>query len=628
MTAEEVFPKDDNQGAAKEVVDEFFGKYADVQLSPSTKARYVLALVPDPLHTNLALDFDRDMEVIQQAAQDEGYTYDSSWLPWQTGNFTSPLPADHQFSAALIKAREACPGVLLFRKSAFPGGDPSGAAPVLVVFVVGEQPTGGLNQAQWNKAIELMSDTQGQKPAWPVASDKTLRILGPSFSGSLPSLDRGLRGSFVEFDSALILSGAITGSRSVESFSDRWRNPPKAGLRADFGSLQENDELQMDRFVRYLHGQHTDAREIAILSEDETAYTDSYSQPGFAHKSGLDGCHKGHCPVRLSYPRDISALRSAYREQSMFASPSTGANQVHSVLQHGGEETSGKDILDTIPSFSGGVAPLEQEAALYGIVSQLRIHHTRYIILRCTNPQDFLFLIRFFHRAYPEARIVTMGSDLLFRREMDTTEFRGVLALSSFPLLPDGPHWSASGRDENPAKAETHRVFESGGAQGTYNAARLLFTLQKVSPDPDSPPLTITVNGALPEYSGPTWQPDANESLHPPTWVTVLGREGYWPVAVLDQQTMPHDGGEGVGDPPRSTMMQLKCGDLPCQAPPYKRGKPPLAWFVCVGLALALIAYQLYGIWRGERTMGMVYFRSSADVPLSTRPYQKAFCWA
>ena len=80
------------------------------------------------------------------------------------------------------------------------------------------------------------------------------------------------------------------------------------------------------------------------------------------------------------------------------------------------DNTSG-EASDTIQGFSGDVTPLAQEAQLYGIVSYLRTHHTRYVMLRCSNPlPDSLFLTRFFHRAYPQARIVTMGADLLLAR--------------------------------------------------------------------------------------------------------------------------------------------------------------------------------------------------------------------
>lgn len=44
--------------------------------------RFAIATVPNPVSTNLPLMFDRLVESVQQAAQDENYSYDASWFPW------------------------------------------------------------------------------------------------------------------------------------------------------------------------------------------------------------------------------------------------------------------------------------------------------------------------------------------------------------------------------------------------------------------------------------------------------------------------------------------------------------------------------------------------------------------
>jgi len=60
---------------------------------------------------------------------------------------------------------------------------------------------------------------------------------------------------------------------------------------------------------------------------------------------------------------------------------------------------------------------------MYGIVDSLRTHGIRFVVLRSTSTLDYLFLTRFLHRAYPDAFIVTAGPDMLFGREIDSTEF-------------------------------------------------------------------------------------------------------------------------------------------------------------------------------------------------------------
>ena len=79
--------------------------------------------------------------------------------------------------------------------------------------------------------------------------------------------------------------------------------------------------------------------------------------------------------LRLSYPRDISALRSAYEKQSVFAAPRSSG--VHAILQDSPEQgDDAGDAGDTIKAFAGPMSAVAQEAVLYGIVSYLRAHHT------------------------------------------------------------------------------------------------------------------------------------------------------------------------------------------------------------------------------------------------------------
>ena len=472
-------PEDENRGVATEVLNKFFGTDTlsnDVATLPRG-VHYVVALAPDPVHTNLSLMFDREMVMIQQAAQDERYTYDSYWLPWRTGSPNYPLLADQQYAADLSDQLAACPGLLLFRKNVV---EDKPLAPArnaytegLVVLIVGEQPTGGINKNQWTNAMQWLQ--------LHAAEDTALRVLGPTFTGSLISLDRELNQIFprgadpskwpalrTKFPEARIYSGSVTGCSAI-----LWFERGLESRNMYFGTFHENDELQTYRLLQYLRAEGTAYSDVAIVSEDETAYAYSgLSGPEVAVKTG-EGQNsspklppkraKGSpCeipypeadvspqkapprgffpfstdrPVRLFYPRDISAVRDAYQKQSLFAAPSHGANEhsAHTVLEEdvGRDNTSG-EASDTIQGFGGDVTPLAQEAQLYGIVSYLRTHHTRYVMLRCSNPLDYLFLTRFFRRAYPQARIVTMGADLLFRREVDSTEFaaHGAVRLSA-----------------------------------------------------------------------------------------------------------------------------------------------------------------------------------------------------
>jgi|GEM_PF-3443769 len=688
------YPKDANRGAAKAIIDNFFApEAAEADLNKLTGVHYAIALAPDPRHTNLSLVFDREMVSVQQAAQDDGYNYNSSWFPWSTETRVYSNVGDQQRYDDQTDQREACPGVMLFRKgvrdlhnatSEDAGksrtdeskADSAGPyAEALVVLVVGEQPTGGLNEDQWNNAIawlhnnaspeEAALDPSAQPSAPPVA--RTLSVLGPYSSGTLASLARALPQGKEGFPSSAtpirILSGSIRGCSSIRWFQRKIADSRDLGLTT-FGSFQENDELQIYRMLNYLKYQGADTSDVAILSEDETAYA---SAPPPAPRRPRHGAihpktaaelleeeqptnspcdfpyARANRPVRFYYPRDISALRTAYEKQSVFSTGSSAGRLAHPILQDTvASEGETSSVSDTIPSYSGAMGPVAQEAILYGIVSHLRAHHSRYILLRCTNPLDFLFLTRFFHRAFPEARVVTVGSDLLFRREIDTTEFRGVLSLSSYPLLPRDQHWSAvTERKEDAAPPpHIHRVPESHG-EGSYLAARYLFDPSqswKADADRQQPLLLPFVEG-IPDFADPFWmhKPDDRlETIQAPTWLSVVGRDGYWPLAVLNDASTPNacldqDADEGAPrgkveclpqgfahKPPPHTMVAVagvppvgvKPGERPAHYDRTRDGQrfhpsillsEPLPWWALLFCAALLVGYQTAVISRGSK---------------------------
>jgi hypothetical protein len=493
----------------------------------------LVATVPDPLHTLLNLQFDRTIDAIQQAAQDQGYTYDSSWLPWKAEAAEYSGLSDQNAENQDATQRELCPGLILFRQSmhrstaqryddTYTHG--------LFVFLVGEKPTTGINRVQWDNALKWIQGHADKKD-----TDRALRVLGPSFSGSAPSVARALvdpGGQAGNFSNVLLYSGTIHGCSSLRWLDDelhKWDHVPVKV--ADFS---QNDAIQADRYFKYLNDRGHSVSEVAILSEDETAYGGLPDVPASAAGAKpVTACEPAYpldkAPLHLYYPRDISSLRSAYQEQSIFASPAAEkSNTAHVVLQPQATTSTHHDT-DTVATFSGPNLALAQEAQMYGIIDTLKTHGIRFVVLRCTNSLDYLFLARFLHRAYPDAFIVTMGADVLFGREIDSTEFRGVEALTTFPLLPRGQDWT---RRTNNGARHAHRVFGSDTMEGTYLATRFLIT----DSDPSKPRGYIDpMKADIADYRAPFWDQKATDTVTPSTWLSVIGRDGYWPVAVLTE---------------------------------------------------------------------------------------------
>ncbi len=613
------------KGEIATLVDRFlYGSTQQGQLLPGALPegiRLMVVTVPDPLHTHLDLQFDRTLEAVQQAAQDEKYTYDSSWLPWRSNNAESPSASSRSNETKDSAQRESCPGVILFRKNMSAAKPENcrttstvvprpGDAPYLCgmfIFLVAEKPTAGLNRVQWDNALHWIDEHASK-----TRPDKVLRVLGPTFSGSLPSFVRALEDTSMytgSFSSTLLYSGHIRGCASWHWLKSELNLPPNTGpspttvqLPVRIADFEENDALQTDRFYRYLEDRGHRLSEVAILSEDETAYgglPDASIRAAAQEPaaSRFTSCNPEYPhndrPVHLYYPRDISAIRSAYQVQSIFSpsSKSEPSSTPHTVLRAESDASTHNDT-DTVEPFSGTNLALVQEAQLYGIVNTLRTHGIRYVVLRSTNSLDYLFLTRFLHRAYPTPYIVTMGSDLLFAREVDSTEFRGVISLSSFPLLPRGQDWT---KQLQSVPQHAHRVFGSYTMEGDYLAVRYLITDPPVSPEEagSHDDFKHPVKPDMPDYALPFWDSPngAREISEPATWLSVIGRDGYWPLAILKKTS---------GNSPRfsnlaivaitPTQRQVNPGD----SQPRELLALSSSWRFCCVLALLAFAVHFF----------------------------------
>jgi hypothetical protein len=517
--------------------------------------QYVIAILPDPLHTHFSLTFDRMAEAIQQGAQDEGYFYDSSWLPWETGEKPLVLLADQDKADDEKKAREEQPGVLLFRGKAedcdapitlqiwTPAEQPYCNG--LAVFVVGEEPTGGIHKRQFENALDWIA-------ALAPSRSKQVKILGPTFSGSLPSLAQLFAQSgpnnllsILTANSLgsplMVYSGGITNNTLAGWFQGQF---PKV----EFRSFQNDDTTLFKAYRQYLKGLDFEASHLAILSEDETAYG------GFSTGDSDPLCqlnplwdNGGVGPTCLYYPRDLSALRDAYQKEGIF-SPGSKADSSEAAqrqLSSNIADPEGKEH-DTIRNYSGDQTALSQEASLKQIVSLLQAHEAQYIVVRSSNPLDQLFLSHYLLKTYPAGRIVIEGSDLLLRRETGSTALSGIMTLTNYPLLPWEYHWSAN--FGTAPYLHDHRIFEQYLAQGTYVASRSLFHVSdpafydldgrcKSSTDTFLPPNCEGLS--IPGYAPPFWiLPDPSHlrdtSRRPAIWLSVLGRDGFWPVAAFN----------------------------------------------------------------------------------------------
>ncbi len=527
-------------------------------------ADFIIALVPDPVHTRPALIFDRLIEVIQEASEDQGFHFVRALIPWdpkvhpESDNFAIRLE-----DQVYANARGEFPGLLTFRNE----GDQRRH---LFVLLVGESPTGGIEKRQFANAVDWIVHASGAPGcAMPCAAGAaarpSLRILGPTFSGSLPSLAELLtcgQGTPCQGPS-LIFSGSATDGAAIARFRDRQEKPPAER----FASFQESDEVMIERFIQYLTGSaygklgYRDDS-VAILAEDETEY-------------GADAT-RGAERLYLRFPREISRLRAAYQGSETTAPKLEAQSAPRSVLPPN-LGISGADD-DTVAAFSKQ-SPLSQEGVLLGIVSELRKHAVQFIVVHATDPSDLLFLSRYLAAAYPKGRIVTLGADLLFRREVEDKQLYGLLALSTYSVAPTANHEFV----HNQHHAE--RLFPSSTEAGAYNALRALLTASPAAvtgSDPRQPFELRSPSLDLYQYG---WlearrlDPSGKRHYHnaPPVHLMALGRDEYWPIANLGPLA-----NHAPSQLPRVAAEQIRLGPLAVTV--------PISWVMAELIAL-LIAF-------------------------------------
>ena len=177
--------------------------------------------------------------------------------------FRGRTQGDQDKAEEQIKAREDQPGILLFRRGAVRKSamEDKPYEDGLVVLVVGEEPTSGLHKRQFENAVAWINALRPQMPG--TVASKPVKILGPTFSGSLPSLAQLLVGDrqFAKLivpaaNSSVprlsIYSGGITSEVMVRWFDRQTRtlDPAATADPVDFHSFQQSGNVQIHRYQR------------------------------------------------------------------------------------------------------------------------------------------------------------------------------------------------------------------------------------------------------------------------------------------------------------------------------------------------------------------------------------------
>jgi hypothetical protein len=362
--------------------------------------RHVIALVPDPVESRYPDYFDSAREGTEESVAvgigDGGYLRDRSWLPWPNGD------------AERGKRRcwESQPGVLLFR----PPGNPA-SEPAIVALLVGETPTSGLNERQFEAALATVDRLNAW---WPVGNVREYRILGPTFSGTAASM------------SAVIARKLSAPGPSPVRFSIAWgtatstevrRTLERAQTASDAGSstLQfwqatPNDDELLGTLIDYLcarGGQCTGNGDPNIALESLTTY-------GSVKKDARY--------FELKFPPSLAPIRNVDPSLAgVGADPYADASPPPS----------------TVTTDLSGDTALGHDLALGAVLRDLSARRVRFVGVVATDARDVIFLADRIRQQVPDVRLFTLSTDVRFLDPSYAHFLNGMLIAHSAPALSD-----------------------------------------------------------------------------------------------------------------------------------------------------------------------------------------------
>ncbi|MFL6353076.1 MAG: hypothetical protein ACJ74Z_14680 [Bryobacteraceae bacterium] len=513
---------------------------------PEQNIHTLIATAPDPLHTRMAIETDRYLDAIQQAAFRSDWELATQWLPWTAEAKAAPK-TDSKDSSPTAFDTERLPGLLVFRPHFVPYINPDS---LLLVFVVGETPTAGINGFQFQLARQTLTRLGSYRP-------NTLFIAGPNFSGSFLSLTHLLEeypasthfelhsGSVANSDYARAMllrlqsqGFALTQDDSVPMSTPAHKpvdpqvpNPPSVTFH---GSTLPSASFH-HHFVRLAKTFGLKPDQVAELVEDETGF--SFTDPDL--HPDMDTF-----PIATyRYPRDIAQLRNVYNDTA-FAGPSAqSGTKPPSAVEFSLKDTQSGE--DTFPMFSTSHTPLSQDAELEQIVGFLNRRSARLVSLSATNVFDALFLANVLTHKCPDTRIVLQGPDLLFVQDAAQGALSGVMAISPFPLFPEGAEWSRAGAagalatlkrsaDNNASNAESAPdvvTFATSDQIGEFDAVLSLLQSRAVQ-NPDRQSFEAAFAPDSPAQHRPK---DTVRQAMFSAWVLALGPAGWLPIDLYGQ---------------------------------------------------------------------------------------------
>lgn len=579
-----------------------FGQLPKVIDGKERRLNWLIAMIPDPIHSHYRMSCDEVIDAMVRGLQDRSFTMLHYSLPWKRQDGKKPLA---EF--------EDQPGAILFQQE-------SSESEYLVVLTVGESPTGGAHRAQLEQALALCH--QWSQEVDVKERQHTVSILGPTFSGSVPGLANAIRNwssrkidGYATPDEPHFRVRIVTGSATSPKFGQFFKED---GARSETTceSKVKDDICLLGGIAEYLikdRGLKTE--EIALLAEESSGYGQNLRAPNDSRKLpkkaavgvGRDHKEPPECTkslgqidkcLKLVYPLSISRIRvEIERDDEQQSVPSyelsTGRQRNLAIR----EEVS-RDADDLLPTFSQASLAVG-DLVVESLIETIRDRGIRAVGLLGTDIHDKLFLARKLREAFPDLWLFTTESHLLYTHSDNSRMLRGMLIGCSFHLNPNvslkpGSTFITDVKAADDTDAELSpammcgrvsvRQFSSDTAEGTYAATIRL------------------VDRLYSEGDG-----EAEPVVDPEGWLCVVGNDRLWPLQPLpccckrdrDESKPMNNADQEVKD---------KCMTEPllCLVP-WSSNR--FLWLPAVGCLVLLIGFPIIALIQPPRWGGRSLFR-------------------
>lgn len=521
----------------------------------------IIATVPDPVHTHLAMQFDRAVDTILQAAADNWYLSSYYWLPWRNSTDASGAPVAHGHGAPGHDAeRERQPGLIILKHAS------RDFYKAIYLFLVAESPTLGIDGFQFQNAILYEQDLARLASEGRIHFAKGMNgkvaIVGPNSSGSEPSLLAEIEKAQSDYPN---LPGFEVAGLIATKADDLEKGLRMRRRDNSYVNFLDGRDFATRKLIASLTASGYDTKNrLVLLSEDDTA---------FGHNNELTAKQDSVQVIR--FPRDISLLRNAQINEQPHAGATPSESIPSPYLRFSLKDPSGED---SVPQFSReSNTPLSQEAQLMAIGRRIHRFRAQFIAITASNILDQVFLAQFLHRACPDVRLLFFNADLLLVRELDSVPFIGSITITSNTLMSLGPAGRAypTGTAEalynaasytfwdrriisridagSPAERAGLRPGDFNFSQGSKREGRMQVNFQRegrretavITVGDNAAGLGIHFEPRLQSYSSlleltPGKGSNPASIRQPNLWATALGTDGYYPLAILSPCSSEH----------------------------------------------------------------------------------------